>query len=30
MTKADVVSKIAKSTGVDKTTVANVMEGGHA
>lgn len=27
MTKADIVSEIAKSTGVDKTTVANVIEG---
>lgn len=27
MTKADIVSEIAKSTGIDKTTVANVIEG---
>lgn len=27
MTKADIVSEIAKSTGVDKTTVASVIEG---
>lgn len=26
MTKADIVSEIAKSTGVDKTTVATVIE----
>lgn len=26
MTKADIVSEIAKSTGVDKTTVASVIE----
>lgn len=27
MTKADIISEIAKSTGVDKTTVATVIEG---
>lgn len=27
MTKADIVSEIAKSTGVDKTTVTSVIEG---
>lgn len=27
MTKADIVSDIAKSTGVDKTTVGSVIEG---
>lgn len=27
MTKADIVSEIAKSTGVDKTAVASVIEG---
>lgn len=27
MTKADMVSEIAKSTGIDKTTVASVIEG---
>lgn len=27
MTKADIVSEIAKSTGVDKATVASVIEG---
>lgn len=27
MTKADIVSEIAKSTGIDKTTVGSVIEG---
>lgn len=27
MTKADIISEIAKSTGVDKTTIATVIEG---
>lgn len=27
MTKAEIVSEIAKSTGIDKTTVASVIEG---
>ena len=27
MTKADIISEIAKSTGIDKVTVANVIEG---
>lgn len=27
MTKADIVSEIAKSTGIDKITVGNVIEG---
>lgn len=27
MTKADIISEIAKSTGVDKTTVSTVIEG---
>lgn len=27
MTKADIISEIAKSTGIDKITVGNVIEG---
>lgn len=29
MTKADLVSEMAKSAGIDKTTVDNVIEEGH-